>query len=176
MDDWAALVASAIIILNTYFVFHPALGELLDEQNHDQLIDEVRVISEEVQGVIDTEKCFIRKFGMRYVVDIHVRVSANLTVAEGHKIGHNVQSSVQKKTFHKLNMYLHMLSQNERKFRFHILLLYFLIQVSYINTILNFKSNIQKAHFGYSYEYLLHFIQVILIVILIYSIRFQYTI
>ena len=97
MDDWAALVASAIIILNTYFVFHPALGELLDEQNHDQLIDEVRVISEEVQGVIDTEKCFIRKFGMRYVVDIHVRVSANLTVAEGHKIGHNVQSSVQKK-------------------------------------------------------------------------------
>ena len=56
MDDWAALVASAIIILNTYFVFHPALGELLDEQNHDQLIDEVRVISEEVQGVIDKGK------------------------------------------------------------------------------------------------------------------------
>lgn len=69
---------------------------MLDEQNHDQLIDEVRAISEEVQGVIDTEKCFIIKFGMRYVVDIHVRVSANLTVAEGHKIGHNVQSTVQK--------------------------------------------------------------------------------
>jgi cation diffusion facilitator family transporter len=96
MDDWAALVASAIIIVNAYFVFRPALGELLDEQNHDQLIDEVKIISEEVQGVIDTEKCFIRKFGMRYVVDIHVRVSANLTVEEGHTIGHNVQDTVQK--------------------------------------------------------------------------------
>lgn len=95
IDDWAALVASAIIIVNAYFVFRPALGELLDEQNHDSLIDDVRAVSEKVSGVIDTEKCFIRKFGMRYVVDIHVRVSASLTVAEGHTIGHAVQSTVQ---------------------------------------------------------------------------------
>lgn len=94
IDDWAALVASAIIVVNAYFVFRPALGELLDEQNHDELIDEVRGIAEKVTGVIDTEKCFIRKFGMRYVVDIHVRVSATLTVAEGHTIGHNVQNIV----------------------------------------------------------------------------------
>lgn len=94
LDDLAALVASAIIIVNAYFVFRPALGELLDEQNHDDLIDEVRFLSEQVPGVIDTEKCYIRKFGMRYVVDIHVRVSANLTVAEGHTIGHNVQDTV----------------------------------------------------------------------------------
>ena len=96
IDDWAALVASAIIIVNAYFVFRPALGELLDEQNHDVLIDEVRTVSEQVDGVIDTEKCFIRKFGMRYVVDIHVRVSADLTVIEGHTIGHCVQDAVQK--------------------------------------------------------------------------------
>lgn len=95
IDDWAALIASVIIIVNAYFVFRPALGELLDEQNHYELIDEVRSVSEEVHGVIDTEKCFIRKFGMRYVVDIHVRVSGSLSVVEGHTIGHNVQSTVQ---------------------------------------------------------------------------------
>lgn len=94
IDDWAALVASVIIIINAYFVFRPALGELLDEQSHDDLLDEVRGLSEQVPGVIDTEKCFIRKFGMRYVVDIHVRVSASLTVDEGHTIGHNVQDIV----------------------------------------------------------------------------------
>lgn len=95
LDDWAALVASVIIVVNAYFVFRPALGELLDEQNYDDLIDEVRDVAEKVEGVIDTEKCFIRKFGMRYVVDIHVRVSAQLSVVEGHTIGHAVQSSVQ---------------------------------------------------------------------------------
>lgn len=96
IDDWAALVASAIIIVNAYFVFRPALGELLDEQNHDELIEEVKAISEQVEGVIDTEKCFIRKFGMRYVVDIHVRVSASLSVSQGHTIGHCVQNAVRK--------------------------------------------------------------------------------
>lgn len=94
MDDWAALVAATIIIVNAYFVFRPALGELLDEQNHDELISQVRSVSEEVDGVIDTEKCFIRKFGMRYVVDIHVRVSAELSVEEGHTIGHCVQDVI----------------------------------------------------------------------------------
>ena len=94
LDDYAALVASVIIIVNAYFVFRPALGELLDEQNHDELIDQVRFLSEQVPGVIDTEKCYIRKFGMRYVVDIHVRVAADLTVAEGHTIGHDVQDTL----------------------------------------------------------------------------------
>ena len=97
LDDWAALVASLIIIVNAYFVFRPALGELLDEQKYDELIDEVKHVAEQVEGVIDTEKCFIRKFGMRYVVDIHVRVSASLTVIEGHTIGHLVQSTLQEK-------------------------------------------------------------------------------
>lgn len=95
LDDWAALVASLIIIVNAYFVFRPALGELLDEQTYDDLIDEVREVADQVEGVIDTEKCFIRKFGMRYVVDIHVRVSAKLSVVEGHAIGHLVQSTLQ---------------------------------------------------------------------------------
>lgn len=95
LDDWAALIASGIIVVNAYFIFRPALGELLDEQRHNMLIDDVRDVSERVEGVIDTEKCYIRKFGMRYVVDIHVRVSANLTVADGHTIGHNVQRTIQ---------------------------------------------------------------------------------
>lgn len=95
LDDWAALIASFIIIVNAYFVFRPALGELLDEQKYDELIDEVRQVAEQVDGVIDTEKCFIRKFGMRYVVDIHVRVAADLSVTEGHTIGHLVQSTLQ---------------------------------------------------------------------------------
>ena len=94
LDDWAALVASLIIIVNAYFVFRPALGELLDEQNHDELIEEVRSVAAQVSGVIDTEKCYIRKFGMRYVVDIHVVVLGSLSVVEGHTIGHNVQDAV----------------------------------------------------------------------------------
>lgn len=95
LDDWAALVASIIILINAYLIFRPALGELLDEQNHDALIDEIKVVAERVPDVIDTEKCFVRKFGMEYYVDIHIRVDAHKTVFEGHEIAHNVKNAVQ---------------------------------------------------------------------------------
>lgn len=97
LDDWAALVAAVIIIVNAYFVFRPALGELMDEQKYNDLIKKIRRESIKVEGVIDTEKCYVRKFGMRYVVDIHVRVSGSLSVVEGHAIGHQVQESIQNK-------------------------------------------------------------------------------
>ncbi|MGV8964302.1 MAG: cation diffusion facilitator family transporter [Candidatus Saccharimonadaceae bacterium] len=95
LDEWAALFASVIIVVNAFFVFRPALGELLDEQKYDEFIHELREIAQQVVGVIDTEKCFVRKFGMRYVVDIHVRVAAQLSVSEGHTIGHSVQTALQ---------------------------------------------------------------------------------
>ncbi len=108
IDDWAALVASLIIVVNAYFVFRPALGELLDEQKYDDFIDELRVVADSVDGVIDTEKCFIRKFGMRYVVDIHVRVSYKLSVEEGHTIGHSVQSALQDNFPHIEHVFTHV--------------------------------------------------------------------
>ncbi|MEO6302409.1 MAG: cation diffusion facilitator family transporter, partial [Bacteroidia bacterium] len=60
-DDWAALVASGIILYNSYLIFRPALGEIMDEQVYDELIEEIRKYSKEVKGVVDTEKCHVRK-------------------------------------------------------------------------------------------------------------------
>ncbi|MGH2624480.1 MAG: cation diffusion facilitator family transporter, partial [Sphingobacterium sp.] len=36
-DDWAALFASGIILYNSYLIFRPALGEIMDEQLYDEL-------------------------------------------------------------------------------------------------------------------------------------------
>ncbi len=69
-DDWAALFASAFILYNSYLIFRPALGEIMDEQLYDELMTEIRKKSLEVDGVMGTEKCFIRKAGMKYNVDL----------------------------------------------------------------------------------------------------------
>ena len=37
------------------------------------------------------EKLWVRKTGLEYLADIHVEVDARLTVAEGHRIGHEVK-------------------------------------------------------------------------------------
>ena len=45
----------------------------------------------EVIGIIDTEKCFIRKAGMKYHVDLHAVVDGKITVKEGHQLAHELK-------------------------------------------------------------------------------------
>ena len=93
-DDWAALFASGFILYNSYKIFRPALSEIMDEHLYDELVEEIRVVSLTVPGVIDTEKCFIRKAGMQYHVDLHARVEGTITVREGHDIAHDLKDTL----------------------------------------------------------------------------------
>ena len=90
-DDWAALLASAFILYNSYLIFRPALGEIMDEHFYDTQIIEIRKKSIEIQGVLGTEKCFVRKAGMFYHVDLHVIVNGKISVKEGHNIAHKLK-------------------------------------------------------------------------------------
>ncbi len=95
-DDWAALLAAVFIFYNSYLIFRPALSEIMDEHVHDELIEKIRNVSIKVDGVLDTEKCFIRKAGMKYHVDLHAIVDGNITVKIGHEIAHNLKDTLRK--------------------------------------------------------------------------------
>jgi cation diffusion facilitator family transporter len=93
-DDWAALIASLFIVYNAYLIFRPALGEIMDEHLHDDLINQIRKSSSLIEGVVGTEKCLVRKMGMNYIVDLHVIVDGKLSVVEGHSIAHSVKDKL----------------------------------------------------------------------------------
>jgi cation diffusion facilitator family transporter len=93
-DDWAALFASGFILYNSYLIFRPALGEIMDEHVYDDLIEDIRKVSITVNGVHGTEKCFIRKAGMKYHVDLHAIVDGTITVREGHVIAHQLKDTL----------------------------------------------------------------------------------
>ncbi|NME68906.1 cation diffusion facilitator family transporter [Flammeovirga aprica] len=93
-DSWAALFAVGIILFNSYLLFRPAFGEIMDENLYDDLIDKVKQETVKVEGVIDTEKCFIRKMGFKFYVDLHIIVNGEMSVREGHDIAHNVKDSL----------------------------------------------------------------------------------
>ncbi|MFV0529832.1 MAG: cation diffusion facilitator family transporter [Flavobacteriales bacterium] len=96
-DDWAALLASVFILYNSYLIFRPALGEIMDEHLYDDLLEDIRKKSVEVEGVLDTEKCFIRKAGTNYHVDLHIIVDAEISVKEGHNIAHKLKDYLENK-------------------------------------------------------------------------------
>lgn len=91
-DDWAALFASAFIIYNAYLIFRPALGEIMDEHSHDEIVEKIKELALNVDGIIDTEKCLVRKTGMVYFVDLHIVVNGDISVREGHQLAHQLKS------------------------------------------------------------------------------------
>jgi divalent metal cation (Fe/Co/Zn/Cd) transporter len=63
----------------------------MDRQADPELLAQVRKLALEVPGVRGVEKLFIRKSGLEHFVDIHVEVAPEISVREGHEIGHAVK-------------------------------------------------------------------------------------
>lgn len=93
-DDYAALFASFIIIYNAISLFMPALKEILDTAPPEEFKQKIKSCAREVEGVKDIEKCFVRKMGLEYYIDMHVIVNGNLSVFEGHLIAHSVKDKL----------------------------------------------------------------------------------
>ena len=94
-DDWAALFACALIGTNGYRLLRPALFEIMDTAPRGKIVDSVRNAAAAVPGVIEVEKCLIRKMGLDFYVDLHVGVNGSISVHEGHEIAHQVKAAIQ---------------------------------------------------------------------------------
>ena len=94
-DDWAALVACALIAANGIRLARPAFFEIMDTAPGGKIVRSIRAVSSSVPGVVEVEKCHARKMGLDYYVDLHVGVDGNISVHEGHEIAHRVKSAIQ---------------------------------------------------------------------------------
>lgn len=112
-DDWAALLASGIIAFNAYLLIKPAIQELGDASPRTRLTQQIQPIAATVPGVIEVEKCFVRKMGFDYYVDLHVVVEGDLPVRHGHEIAHQVKDAI-KSTYPMVADVLVHIEPNER--------------------------------------------------------------
>jgi len=93
-DDWAALFASCIIAYNAYRFLVPAIREIMDAAPPPGIETHVREVASRVEGVVELEKCFVRKMGLEYYVDLHVIVDGGVSVRRGHEVAHNVKDAI----------------------------------------------------------------------------------
>jgi cation diffusion facilitator family transporter len=94
-DDWAALFACALIAANGYRLLKPALQEIMDTAPRGDIVAVVQKAAWSVGGVVEVEKCYLRKMGLSYYADLHVGVDGNISVREGHHIAHQVKRAIQ---------------------------------------------------------------------------------
>jgi cation diffusion facilitator family transporter len=107
-DDWAALIASGIIVVNAISLLRPALNEVMDAAPSNEIVTKVRALAGENPDVRLVEKCYVRKMGFDYFVDIHIQVDGRLSVTEGHAISHAVKDSLLKSDLRVKDVLVHV--------------------------------------------------------------------
>ncbi|WP_235048339.1 cation diffusion facilitator family transporter [Arcticibacter svalbardensis] len=107
-DDWAALIASFLIVYNAYNILKPAFDEIMDSAPSNEIVNQVRNIAQNVKDVSAIEKCYVRKMGFDYFIDLHILVNADLTVSDGHTIAHMVKDKLMKSNTHIKGAIIHV--------------------------------------------------------------------
>jgi cation diffusion facilitator family transporter len=91
IDPVAALCVCVLLVITGLRIFTKTARELMDQQADEATVDHIRELSQQVTGVEEVEKLRVRKSGLEYFIEIHLEVDGNLSVNEGHRIGHEVK-------------------------------------------------------------------------------------
>lgn len=107
-DDWAALFACAVIGANGVRLAVPAVQEIMDTAPTGKIVGSILSVASSVPGVVEVEKCYARKMGLDYYVDLHVGVDGNISVHEGHEIAHRVKNAIQESDSRVADVLVHI--------------------------------------------------------------------
>ena len=107
-DDWAALVAAAVITVNGALMFREATRDLMDRAPEPGLLSVVSTAALDVSGVQAIEKLKIRKSGTGHYVDIHVQAQPTMTLHDAHILSGRVKTAIRKAAPTALGVLIHM--------------------------------------------------------------------
>jgi cation diffusion facilitator family transporter len=93
-DDWAALLASGVIVFNGVRMLRPALYDLMDRMPGAEVVEPVRRAAKCVSGVLAVVKLAVRRSGMGYRVTIHVQADPALRLDDAHSLGGAVKAAI----------------------------------------------------------------------------------
>lgn len=93
-DSYGAFAVGLIVVFLGVRVVYETANHLIDAMPDKGRMDEIRGAAVSVPGALRIEKCFARKTGLRYHVDLHLEVAPEMTVKESHFIAHQVRDHV----------------------------------------------------------------------------------
>jgi len=93
-DHYGAFGVGLIVVVTALRVMHGASLHLMDTMPDDASLAQIRSVALGVAQVSGVEKCFARKTGLRYHVDLHLEVDPELTVRASHEIASHVRDRI----------------------------------------------------------------------------------
>jgi cation diffusion facilitator family transporter len=107
-DDWAALLASGIIVYNAFGVLRPATHDLMDRAPGEEMVSRVAAAATAVPGVSAIEKLKVRKAGLGYYVDLHVQADPAMPLHAAHVLSGMVKSAIRQAVPEVAGALIHM--------------------------------------------------------------------
>lgn len=96
-DDWAALLASFVIMFNGVVLARGPIGELTD-RHAPGVAAEASAAALAVEGVLAIERCEARQSGRGYRVVMHAEVPPTMTVADSHRLTGIIKQTVRERS------------------------------------------------------------------------------
>ena len=107
-DDWAALVASAVIAFNGVSMMRAAMHDLMDRMPGQDIVGPIRHAALGVPGVSAIEKVHVRKVGTHYLVNLHVQTDGAMPLEAAHALGGRVKSAIRASSGRVSDVLVHM--------------------------------------------------------------------
>jgi cation diffusion facilitator family transporter len=93
-DRYGGFLVGLIVVSVGVRVAYDTAIQLMDTMPGPEMMAQIRAAAATVPGAIAVEKCFARKTGLRYHVDLHLEVDQDMTVRQSHDIAHQVRLKI----------------------------------------------------------------------------------
>ena len=108
MDPLAAIIVSGFIIKIAFGLIGSNIGILMDKRPHKAFIDNIKAITQGVEGVKKIDGIKAHRRGSTFTIDLEIAVDGNLTVDESHKIASNVKAELLKRVRYTRDVMVHV--------------------------------------------------------------------
>ncbi len=95
-DRVGAIIIGVLILLLSLRVVRQTVDQLVDTMPEANKMAEIKHSALAVQGTLGIEKCFARRTGLKYHVDLHLEVDPMLTVQKSHDIATEVRAAIRR--------------------------------------------------------------------------------
>jgi cation diffusion facilitator family transporter len=107
-DDWAALVAAAVIAWNGKRLLRPAVAGLMDRSAEPEIRARILDIASAVDDVRAVEKVIVRRAGTDYFADLHVHADPAMSLRDAHVVSGKVKSAIRTRLPNVRGVLVHM--------------------------------------------------------------------
>jgi cation diffusion facilitator family transporter len=108
LDPLAGIVVAGMIMKAAFSIYWDAVKQLMDSAPSKEVIEDIRNITMQINGIHDIQDIKARKLGNQIFVDMKICVDQYISVAEGHNLAGKAKYSILNNVENTKDVFIHV--------------------------------------------------------------------